>query len=441
MTSGENTISSTLQNEVQEQDGVAQETPPRWNMATRIGFRFLFSYFSLMCLNILSVIIQITIYYTSGKLTPGFVDPLWRGLVPWFGRHIVHVNIIMNGRGDSPFDWMLILFLFTLAAIATVVWSVLDRNRPDYARLHQWLRVEVRLALAGAMIIYGVDKVFPLQFGTMGLDRLASPVGNFTPEGMLWVFMASSTGYTIFGGLGEVLGATLLIVPRLANLGAIVIIGVMSNVFALNVFYDVPVKIYAFHYLIMAIFLIIPSLSRLADVLVWNRAVRPAYLPQLFHSRMLNRAAVAVQVLLGGAFLLISLQAARVTYTKREKAFAVKSPLYGIWTVNDFVAAGDPPSLSGENRWHKIIFDNPATVYVESSKGEGDLLKATVDNKQGTLAFTSRNLNATLHFGRPQADELVLDGDVNSTKVHVALHRADETKFPLTSTGLHWIQQ
>lgn len=439
----ENTTSCILEKDQREPGSYAQGAPPRWNAVTRVAFRFLFVYLSLIGLNIVAVLVQISIYFASGKLTPGFVDPLWRAAVPWFARHLFGVSVTPNGRGDSAFDWMLIVLFLCLAAIATVAWSLLDPRRLQYSWLYQWLRVEVRLTLAGAMIVYGVDKVFPLQFGAMGLSRLAGSVGDLTPEGMLWVFMASSVGYTIFGGLGELTGAVLLIIPRLANLGAIVVIGVMANVFALNVFYDVPVKIYSFHYLMMGVFLLAPELPRLADLLVFNRLVKPVFHPQLFRSQLMNRSAWAAQLALGGFFLAISLHATHGLYLKRQQALAVKSPLYGIWTVNDFDAAGNPPALSGEKKWDRLIFEMPGTVYIEFSNGEEHQAKLALDGKQNTLVFTGppgRNLDARLHFQRPGPSELDLDGEVGGTQVHATLHRMDESKLPLASTGLHWVQ-
>ena len=47
--------------------------------------------------------------------------------------------------------------------------------------------------------------------------------------------MAASKPYTIFSGSLEVLGGILLLVPRLADLGALICAAVLSNVFALNV--------------------------------------------------------------------------------------------------------------------------------------------------------------------------------------------------------------
>lgn len=45
----------------------------------------------------------------------------------------------------------------------------------------------------------------------------------------------------------------------------------MTNVVALNFFYDVPVKLYSSHLLLMAVFLLLPDVQRLLGGLLFNR--------------------------------------------------------------------------------------------------------------------------------------------------------------------------
>ena len=53
--------------------------------------------------------------------------------------------------------------LLVTAIAATVVWSLLDRSRENYAELHKWFRLFIRFALAGQMIAYGMVKVIPIS--------------------------------------------------------------------------------------------------------------------------------------------------------------------------------------------------------------------------------------------------------------------------------------
>ena len=51
--------------------------------------------------------------------------------------------------------------------------------------------------------------------------------------------------------------------------------GVMTNVVALNLCYDVPVKMYSASILLMATFLLAPDMGRLLNVLLLNRPTVP----------------------------------------------------------------------------------------------------------------------------------------------------------------------
>jgi hypothetical protein len=93
--------------------------------------------------------------------------------------------------------------------------------------------------------------------------------------------MAASRTYVLFAGLAEVLGGALLFVPRLATLGALICAANLTNVLMLNS-YDVPVKLYSFHLLLKAVFLLAPDVPRLAALLMFNRRVDPGRPQRLF---------------------------------------------------------------------------------------------------------------------------------------------------------------
>src|SRR5438128_2641401 len=83
----------------------------------------------------------------------------WRRVAPWVGKHILHlsypITVFSNGSGDTTYDYVLVLCFFVLALVATAVWSIIDRKRPNYQKLQQWSMIYVRFVLASAMISYG----------------------------------------------------------------------------------------------------------------------------------------------------------------------------------------------------------------------------------------------------------------------------------------------
>ena len=123
---------------------VPPQRKPSWSVVSRIAFRFCLVYFGLFCL-----LTQI-----FGGLVPIAnlgISNFWptRQIVTWTAVHIfgvTHPLVYMGGSGDKVFDWVLVFCLLVIAAVATVVWSILDRSRPNYVALYRWFRVAVRFA-------------------------------------------------------------------------------------------------------------------------------------------------------------------------------------------------------------------------------------------------------------------------------------------------------
>jgi len=240
-----------------------------------------------------------------------------------------------NGAGDTTFHYVQVFCTLVLAVVVAAVWSLLDRKRTNYVRLHAWLRIVVRFFLAAAMFVYGGGKLIPDQFPSPPLEKLVQPAGQFLPVEFLWTFMGTSTSYTMFTGAAEMLGGLLLTVRRTTLLGALICIGVLGNVFMHNVGYDVPVKVLSFHLLAMAVFLAAPDLGRLANLLVCNRAADPADVPSPSARPWLNHVVLVVRTVLVAALAVLSLF---VSYYRQiyYGDWAPRPPLYGIWDVSEF---------------------------------------------------------------------------------------------------------
>ena len=158
----------------------------RWPLFLRVAFRFCFLYFGLFCV----------LYQPIDGVVPMLdidsPNTFWpvRQIVFWTAAHIFHVDLPLvytgSGSGDKVFDWVFFFVLFVFSAAATVVWSVLDRKRENYATAYKWFRLFIRFALAGQLIYYGVAKVIPVQMSFPTLLKIVEPYGDFSPMGVLW---------------------------------------------------------------------------------------------------------------------------------------------------------------------------------------------------------------------------------------------------------------
>ena len=275
-----------------------------WHPLTLIAFRFCFVYFGAFCLTFAQIV-----FVYAGILARWLPDgaviwqmTLMEPLLTWVGRHVLGVDAVLHrdsGSGDQTVVWVMVLVLLAVAAVATIVWSVLDRRRSEYTTLHSWFLMFVRLSLAGQMLFYGIAKVIPTQMPSPPLAALLQPYGDLAPMAVLWLQVGSSHPYEIALGAVEVIGGLLLFWNRTATLGALISAAAMAQVFLLNMTYDVPVKVLSCHLLLLSMFLLAPQMGRLADVLVLQRRAEPAIQPPLFCSRRSNRIATTVVALLG----------------------------------------------------------------------------------------------------------------------------------------------
>jgi hypothetical protein len=404
----------------------------RWNLGKRIAFRFVFSYFSLFFFT--SVVDLIPF---SGFLLRQY-SALWYAIVVGLEKHVLHTGYEMyplDGNvsiSNLAFGTILFFCYVTLAVAATVVWSLLDRRRDDYRQLHQWLLLLVRWWLALRMIPYGIIKVIPSQMtAPLPLSYLTERVGDLTPMRMLWMFVGSSPAYETFIGCAELLGGVLLLFPRTTLLGALVSFADMVMVVALNLCYDVQVKMLSLHLLAMSFLLIAPHLRRLADLLIFNRRVEPAEAPPLSSHRWLNRSLQVLVLLLGLYEIGTSLRGARARY---EKAHPPRPPLYGVWSVEDFVVDGkDVPLFADPQRWRSVTFYKAGKLSVELMIGSFKRYPLDLDMKNRTMIL-GQDGQSVFSFKEPEADVLILDGRLEGHQAHAKLR-----KMALTATGFHWI--
>jgi uncharacterized membrane protein YphA (DoxX/SURF4 family) len=419
----------------------------QWSFAQRVAFRFCFVYLGLYCLG--------TQIFGGLFLIPKVevTDPasLWpmRQIIFWTAAHIFHAKLPLiyadSGSGDKTFDWVFVFCLLVIAALATGTWSALDRKRGNYATLYKWFRLVIRFALASEMILYGLDKVIPLQMPFPYLTRLLEPFHAFSPMGVLWSSIGASPAYEIFAGCAETLGGILLIFPRTAMLGALVSLADLTQVFMLNMTYDVPVKLFSFHLLLMAVFLLAPEFERLVDFFLRNRTAGPSTQAELFQTRRANRIALAAQIVFGVWLIGMNVYSnwdGWHTYGGGR----TKSPLYGIWNVAELSIDGQvrSPLLGDYDRWRRVVFDFPERVSFqrmdESFVGYG----AAINTNEKTIALTNnsdKNWKGNLTFQRVAEDQLILDGSMDSHTIHMKLQFVDHKKFLLVSRGFHWIQE
>ena len=422
------------------------QAPVRWRLATRVAFRLTSLYFTLYVLTtqMLGGLLPLPIGEMPDLGATGYM----KGIVSWTTVHVFRVGhpflTVNTGSGDKTIDWVQTFCLLTVAIAGTAVWSALDRRRPNYVALHKWFRVFLRFAVASTMVGYGIVKVIPLQMGATGLTRLVEPFGNFSPMGVLWASIGASFPYERVCGAVEMTGAVLLFIPRLSLLGALVTLAASTQIFTLNMTYDVPVKLFSFHLILMSLALLAPDVRRLLRLFVLDKAVTASTLPPLVGTVRGRRVALAVQLVFAAYILGWNLHDARKSWTEYGGG-APKSPLYGIWNVDEMRVDGvvRAPRLDDWGRWRRLIFQSPAGMSFQRMNDSFQGYTNTIDMAGKTLTLSSaadKNWTARFAIEQPAADRMILDGAMDGHKVRLDVRRQDRGSFLLVSRGFNWIQ-
>lgn len=419
---------------------------PRWNLATRIAFRFCLVYFGIYCLST-QIVTSLIALPTIDLPDPSSIPP-WRPIITFTATHVFHHKSPLvftgSGSGDKTVDFTLLFCLFVFSILAAAVWSILDRRRTNYRALHQWFWVFLRFALAGQMLSYGFAKAVPTQMPFPGLFTLVEPYGNFSPMGVLWSSVGASQSYEITVGCLEIIGGLLLFFPRTAALGVLVSLADMSYVFLLNMTYDVPVKLLSLQLILLSLFLLAPQFRRFADFFLLDRPTEPLLQSRLFRNRRANRTAGAVLAAFALWLIVANIWGARIGW-KTYGPGLPKPALYGIWDVEQFSIDGQPqpPLLTDTTRWRRVIFERYDFAALTVMNDAQTYFNTTVDPKKGTLVLAQRRANQKLTFAftRPAPDQLILDGENSGHKTHIQLRLEDRNKFLLVNRGFHWIQE
>jgi uncharacterized membrane protein YphA (DoxX/SURF4 family) len=354
------------------------------------------------------------------------------------------ITVFTNGSGDTTYDYVSVLCQLVLALAAAVVWSMLDGRRREYARLHEALRIYVRYALAAVMFSYGFSKVFKLQFPFPHPGRLVQAYGDSSPMGLLWTFMGYSTPYTVFAGLGEVVGGALLLFRRTTTAGALVLIAVLTNIVMLNFSYDVPVKLFSSHLLLMAVFLALPDAAAIVDLFLRARPAqlaRPTF-PYGGQSRRARWARGALKAAVV-AQLLYTFIGSDIERAGQYGDHAPQIAMAGVWDVEEMTRDGQPVP-PGVSHWRQLSIRNQDFL-IRPDAGPRQRFDLGADDAKRQLVLKPRpgegGRVSTLAWTRLDDSHVLVEGPFGEAALRLRLKAVPTSGMLLVTRGFHWVNE
>ena len=313
-------------------------------------------------------------------------------------------------------------------AAADAAPSAPDRLRGEEQRRPWWITALwmghglLRLFLFWYLLVYGWMKLALFQMGRLDYGAALTTLGEKSPMGLLWDFIAYAPTVQFLSGLVEVTAAVLLIWRRTAWLGGLLGAGAMGAVFLLNMAYDVPVKQLALVMAIAALLVAVPELRRVGRFLS-GRAVgtvtepRPVPWPRV-HS--------VTRWAFGGLGVLIAVAPAVVVPSLWWKE--VDSPLPGVYRVVEDTSE-PAEQLAEDDRWQAIAlgqYDYGDSSRLAIRTADGKLLEGQYEHgSDGRL---------DLHLREPMEGDRPLNQDPVET-VELTWEIDDDGRLRLEGDG------
>jgi hypothetical protein len=410
----------------------------RWSRAKLIGFRLAFA-IAVLSIPRFAIFIPVHLEFDAVK------RPLASALNPfdqfeWQTTSTIGAFLVSEMTGGASTRDMMVRFradrtasalpdmlgLLTLALLITIVWTVMDQRRANYLSLDRWMRVYLRYALGTVMLSYAFIKVIPTQFGFLTPGELLRPFGELSRFRVLWNFMAVSSGYTIFTGLVELLGATLLFFRRTTLLGSLVLACVLTNVVVMDLAYRIGAVYYATVMLLLDILILAPYLQPLFVILLvrgnGELPAEPSGAHRWWHSSIAKTVLICIL-----AFPLIE-----INIKRRGSFFGSGHLVYGLFEVADFVRNGNTPLANDSETWKRVASDprdGTDGVLVQFANGDLRRIELTDDAEHRVWTIRDPTRAGTLHYVVRQDGIVSLEGRIGSDAVAILLRPVDVNRF------------
>lgn len=429
----------------------------QWSPWLRASFRVSFCYFVGYCLFNGNATIFESIPVLGDKVQDLLANTL---LLPaqFLAQHFFHVippgdKVHPTGSGDTAINWIAHLILLVSALLTATVWSILDGRRPHYQTLSAWLRFLIRLTLGFGMLTYGLVKLFPLQMPAPSMSSLGEPLGMHSPMAVLWAFIGMNPVYEMICGMAELMGGILLLFRRTALFGALLTAFVVTNVVLYNFCFDVPVKLYSVHLLLLALFVTLPDAGQLIRFFWLHKPASPTgvWVPPATRP-WFRRTTIGIEV----GFTLLALggsaYGAMQSWQTTHAARVAPSPLRGVWRVDSATLVSADGTLlphamlSADHRpFTELDIDSNVRAAFRDDLGALSFFKIRTDAAKHTVQFI-RPDKTTITFEATESGPgrltLVPMGAEALTAPKLSLSLVSPPDgYPLMNRGFHWVSE
>ena len=368
-------------------------------------------------------------------------------LILWFGKTILGITtlekIAQTGSGDTTFDYVRLLVIFIISLLATSIVLLVSKKK-EFQSWFNLTWIYSRYYLGLFLIVYGVIKLFEGQFGPPYIGRLEQNYGESSPMGLLWTFMGHSKAYTFFGGLMELIAGLLLLFRRTTIAGALMAFGVMLNVAMMNYCYDVCVKLFSTHLVLLSILILSPYLKKLFQFIFQQKAVQLKIENLIFEKKWQRLTHKIFKI------ILLSLCAVMIIGMSIENATEYEDKDYsksfdGSYEIKTFIKNGDTiPLLETDTlRWAKIVIEQGVFGFrtTNKTKTRFSVKTDTIHKKITLTSFDDSTKVYKFDYNRLPEQRVIFKGKYELDTLEIITQQKKRNEYLLNSTSFKWINE
>ena len=424
-----------------------------WSSVRKILFRFFCIYLAL----------QMTEWWLSLPLI-SYLSQFYFDIIDWLvhfsNDHFFHLRKVLvypAGSGDTSYSWANLWLYIFIAIAGCIIWSLADRKRTNYEKLNYWLCLCVRYYIALIAFTYGILKIFVLQMPFPNQSQLATPLGDYLPMRLSWMFLGYSTTYQVFSGFMETLVGILLLYRKTTTLGVFFATAVFTNVMMLNLSYDIPVKIFSMSMVVACLFLLVSEYERMLCFFVLNKAANTCSIYHFAYQKKWMRVARTILKII---FIMLAVVMPFYNNWQAYKSNAdqpeTKPIKSGAYNVVVFAVNSDTilPLLYDTLRWQDVVFEKDGSGSIKTAdtifaqRYKRGYFNVTADTADHILNFKKKQRDSTMYSGiilsmryqLQDSNTIRLWGKEKNDSLYVLLKRSNR-HYQLAEKQFHWLSE
>lgn len=358
-----------------------------------------------------------------------------------FGSLIKHIAFSINTEialFDFSSDSKGLYFLLSFLAIASFIFTPFLLRFFSQNQLEKFRKYIVLIAtyyFAVILMKYGFDKVFKAQFHLPEPNILYTPFGKLDKDILFWSTMGTSYSYNLFMGFAEIIPAILILFNRTRQIGLLISLGVLINVFAINLSFDISLKLLSGFLLLINLFLLIPTLKVVWNVLVLKKQSGLIESTVLINSKSTKIIPKAILIfILFFESLFPYLLKGSFNDDRAKRPF-----LHGAYEVQVYDQNGTVLNFSN-SPVKRIFIHRDGYLIFQNQQEEMTDYKLEINQIKNTFILTDYELNkTTISYSYSKRDRLLkLSSTKNGDTLMIKTKAINWQQLPALQKQFHW---